>query len=107
MKRAALNGLLPYDFEAQYSNRMIQSSGTPPIPRTVAAIVGGAPTHMSRQVAANVSVGIHNARTLPGTLPIERLVEELNRFGPDPMNAFPLWRQSWPTSKSPAGSASR
>jgi hypothetical protein len=44
---------------------------------------------MSRQVAANVSVGIHNARTLPGTLPIERLVEELNRFGPNHMNAFP------------------
>jgi hypothetical protein len=43
---------------------------------------------MSRQVAANVSVGPHNIRTLPGTLPIERLVEELNRIGPDHMNAF-------------------
>ena len=43
---------------------------------------------MSRQVAANVSVGPHNILTLPGTLPIERLVEELNRIGPDHMNAF-------------------
>jgi hypothetical protein len=43
---------------------------------------------MSRQVAANVSVGPHNIRTLPGTLPIERLVEELNRIGSDHMNAF-------------------
>jgi phenylacetate-CoA ligase len=68
---------------------MIQSSGTPPIPRTVAAIVGGGSDAHDRQVAANVSVGIHNARTLPGTLPIERLVEELNRFGPNHMNAFP------------------
>jgi hypothetical protein len=42
---------------------------------------------MSQQVAANVSVGVHNARTLSGTLPIERLVEELNRFGPDHMNS--------------------
>ena len=43
---------------------------------------------MSRQVAANVSVGPHNILTLPGRLPIERLVEELNRIGPDHMNAF-------------------
>src|SRR5215218_3245998 len=89
MKRAALNELLPDDFQGQYSNRMIQRSGTSPIPRTLAAIVGGAPTHMSRQIAANVSAGVHNARTLLGTLPIERLVEELNRSGPDHTNAFP------------------
>jgi hypothetical protein len=86
---------------------MIRRSNALPIPRTVAAIVGGAPTHMSRQVAANISVGIHNVRTLPGTLLIERLVEELNRFGPDHMNGSSLWRQSWPTSNSPTGSLSR
>ncbi len=40
---------------------------------------------MSWQVAANVSVGVHNVRTLP----VKRLVEELNRFRPDHMSAFP------------------
>src|SRR5918993_667975 len=40
---------LPDDFGGQYSNRMIQRSNTPPIPRTVTAIVGSPPTHMSRQ----------------------------------------------------------
>jgi phenylacetate-CoA ligase len=89
-------GLFIYD-ESGWSAIMAQSlrhcammQFRPRLPRRrVAAIVGGAPTHMSRQVAANVSVGIHNVRTLPGTLRVERLVEELNRFGPDHMNAFP------------------
>ena len=55
----------------------------------VAAIVGGAPTHMSRQIAANVSLGVHNVRAFPGTMPVDQLVQELNRFGPDQISTFP------------------
>ncbi|MDQ4128927.1 MAG: hypothetical protein M3151_13440 [Actinomycetota bacterium] len=55
----------------------------------VAAIVGAAPTHMSRQISDSVAVGVHRLLTLPVTLPVERLVEERNRFRPDFMNAYP------------------
>jgi phenylacetate-CoA ligase len=89
-------GLFVYDQSgwstilAQFLRHCARMEFRPRLPRQrVAAIVGGAPTHMSRQVASSVSVGIHNVRTLPGTLPVERLVEELNYFGPDHMNAFP------------------
>ena len=89
-------GLFIYDesgwsaIMAQFLRHCAMMQFRPQLPRQrVAAIVGGAPTHMSRQVAANVAVGIHNVRTLPGTLRVERLVEKLNRFGPDHMNAFP------------------
>src|ERR671912_2856305 len=79
MKRAALNGLLPYDFGGQYSNRMIQRSNTPPIPRTVTAIVGGPPTHMSRQwrkswptsnspAASYLADHCHDLRSVPSGL---------------------------------------
>jgi phenylacetate-CoA ligase len=89
-------GLFVYDesgwsaIMAQFLRHTAMMGLRPRLPRRrIAAIVGGASTHMSRQVAANVSVGVHNVRTLPGTLPIEQLVQELNRFGPDHMNAYP------------------
>jgi len=85
-------GLFVYDepgwsaIIAQFLRHCAMMGLSPRLPRRrVAAIVGGAPTHMSWQVAANVSVGVHNVRTLP----VKRLVEELNRFRPDHMSAFP------------------
>jgi phenylacetate-CoA ligase len=54
------------------------------------AIVGGAaPSHMSRQGSATLGVGVHRFLGLPLTLPIERMVAELNRFQPEFLNAYP------------------
>ena len=63
----------------------------PRLPRRlrIAAIIGASPTHMSRQIAASVSVGIHRVLTLSVTQPVEQLVEILNRFQPDFVAAYP------------------
>ena len=62
----------------------------PRIPRVkIAAIGGAAPTHMTRQISATVGIGLHRVRDLAVTLPLERLVEELNEFQPDFINAYP------------------
>jgi phenylacetate-CoA ligase len=63
----------------------------PRLPRRlrIAAIIGASPTHMSRQISASVSVGIHRVLTLSVTQPVEQLVESLNRFQPDFVAAYP------------------
>jgi phenylacetate-CoA ligase len=63
----------------------------PRLPRRlrITAIIGASPTHMSRQIAASVSVGIHRVITLSVTQPVEQLVEILNRFQPDFVAAYP------------------
>lgn len=54
------------------------------------AVVGGAaPSHMSRQGSATLGVGVHRFLGLLLTLPIERMVDELNRFQPEYVNAYP------------------
>ena len=55
----------------------------------MALIGGAAPSHMSRQGAATLGVGIHRVMGLPLTLPIQRIVAELNRFQPEYLNAYP------------------
>ncbi len=44
---------------------------------------------MTRPVSATSSIGVHRVLSLPVTLPIERLVEVLNRFQPEFMNVYP------------------
>lgn len=44
---------------------------------------------MSRQGSATISVGIRRVLALPVTLPLGRMVEELNRFRPEYMNVYP------------------
>ena len=63
----------------------------PRLPRRlrIAAIIGASPTHMSRQLSASVSVGIHRVLTLSVTQLVEQLVESLNRFRPDFVAAYP------------------
>ena len=63
----------------------------PRLPRRlrVAAVIGASPTHMSRQIAASVSVGIHCVIGLSVTQPVGQLVETLNRFQPDFLAAYP------------------
>jgi len=54
------------------------------------ALIGGvAPSHMSRQGSATLGVGVHRFLGLPLTLPIDRMVKELNRFRPEFLNAYP------------------
>jgi phenylacetate-CoA ligase len=62
----------------------------PRLPRLRVAAVGGAsPTHMTQRVAASVDVGLHRIAPLAVTLPLPQLVAQLNRFGPDVVNAYP------------------
>jgi phenylacetate-coenzyme A ligase PaaK-like adenylate-forming protein len=63
----------------------------PRLPRRlrIAAVVGASPTHMSRQVSASVSVGIHRVLSMSVTQPVEQLVGVLNRFQPDFLAAYP------------------
>ncbi len=90
-------GLFVYDrpewraIIAQFFRQRAMIGIRPRLPRRfrIAVIAGASPTHMSRQVSASVSVGIYRVLALPVTLPIERLVGELNRFQPEFMNTYP------------------
>src|SRR4051794_28885064 len=62
----------------------------PRVPRLrIASIAGGGPTHMSQRTAATFAVGLHRILALQPTLPVERLVEALNDFRPQRLNAYP------------------
>jgi phenylacetate-coenzyme A ligase PaaK-like adenylate-forming protein len=62
----------------------------PRLPRTrLASIGGGTPTHMSRRGMETLGVGVHRVLPLAVTMPIPKLVEELNRFRPDFLQVFP------------------
>ena len=63
----------------------------PRLPRRlrVAALGAASPSHMSRRVTQTVDVGLHRVLSLPVTLPLTRLVEQLNGFQPQFMNAYP------------------
>jgi putative adenylate-forming enzyme len=62
----------------------------PSWPRQRVAWLGGAaPSHISRQGAATLSVGVHRVLALSATLPLPRLVEALNRFQPTYLNVYP------------------
>ena len=47
------------------------------------------PSHISRQGAATMAIGLHRVLSLPVTLPLPRLVEALNRFQPTYLNVYP------------------
>ena len=62
----------------------------PSLPRQRLALLGGAaPSHVSRQVAATMAVGLHRVLSLPVTLPLPRLVEALNQFQPTFLHVYP------------------
>jgi len=62
----------------------------PSLPRTRVALVGGgSPTHMSRRGASCLDVGVHRILSLAATQPIGELVERLNAFQPNFLNAYP------------------
>ena len=76
---------------AQFLRYGEMSGVRPRLPRRlrIAAVIGPSPMHMSRQCSASVSVGIHRVLTLSVTQPVEQLVENLNRFQPDFLAAYP------------------
>ena len=76
---------------AQFLRYGEMSGVRPRLPRRlrVAAVVGASPTHMSRQVSASVSVGIHRVLGMSVTQPVEQLVGMLNSFQPDFLAAYP------------------
>jgi phenylacetate-CoA ligase len=90
-------GLFVYDeagwraMLAQFLRQTAIMGVKPRLPKRlrIAIISGASPTHMSRQGSATLSVGIHRVLGLPVTTPVERLVEELNRFQPEYMNVYP------------------
>jgi len=76
---------------AQFLRYSAMAGVRPRLPRRlrIAAIVGASPTHMSQQISASVAVGIHRVRALSVTQPVEQLVEDLNRFQPEFVAAYP------------------
>jgi putative adenylate-forming enzyme len=62
----------------------------PSLPRQRLALLGGsAPSHISRQVAATMAIGLHRALSLPVTLPLPQLVKALNEFQPTYLQVYP------------------
>jgi phenylacetate-CoA ligase len=89
-------GLFVYDpagwrsIIAQQVHSSIWPGLAPSLPRQRLAFLGGSgPSHITRQGAATVSIGLHRVLALPATLPLPRLVEALNRFQPTYLNVYP------------------
>jgi phenylacetate-coenzyme A ligase PaaK-like adenylate-forming protein len=90
-------GLFVYDAQgwraiaAMFFRQSAWMGVRPRLPRRfrMALIGGAAPSHMTRQGSATLGVGVHRFLGLPLTLPIERIVETLNRFQPEYLNAYP------------------
>jgi phenylacetate-CoA ligase len=60
------------------------------MPRQRLALLGGAaPSHVSRQGAATMAVGLHRVLSLPVTLPLPQLVQALNQFQPTFLHVYP------------------
>jgi phenylacetate-CoA ligase len=89
-------GLFVYDPVGWRSiiTQMLRSSSwaglKPSLPRQRVALIGGAgPSHVTRQAAATLSIGVHQVLALPATLPLPQLVEALNQFQPTYLNVYP------------------
>ncbi len=90
-------GLFVYDrpawraLIAQFLRYNAMAGVRPRLPRRlrVAALGAASPSHMSRRITQTVDVGLHRVLSLPVTLPLARLVEQLNGFQPQFINAYP------------------
>ena len=90
-------GLFVYDrpawraLIAQFLRYNAMAGVRPRLPRRlrVAALGAASPSHMSRRITQTVDVGLHRVLSLPVTLPLTRLVEQLNGFQPQFINAYP------------------
>jgi phenylacetate-coenzyme A ligase PaaK-like adenylate-forming protein len=90
-------GLFVYDrpawgeLIAQFLRYSAMVGVRPRLPRRlrVAALGGASASHMTRRVTQTVDVGLHRVLSVPVTRPIAELTQELNRFQPQFMNAYP------------------
>jgi phenylacetate-CoA ligase len=89
-------GLFVYDaagwrsIGAQFVRSSSWAGLRPSVPRQRMAWLGGAaPSHLTRQGAATMGIGLHRTLALPVTLPLPQLVEALNRFQPTYLNVYP------------------
>jgi phenylacetate-CoA ligase len=89
-------GLFVYDaagwrsIGAQFLRASSWSGLRPSLPRQRMAFLGGAaPSHLSRQGAATMGIGLHRVLALPVTLPLPQLVQALNQFQPTFLHAYP------------------
>jgi phenylacetate-CoA ligase len=89
-------GLFVYDpvgwrsIGAQFLRSSNWAGLRPSLPRQRLAFLGGAaPSHISRQGAATLSIGLHRVLALPVTLPLPQLVEALNQFQPTYLHVYP------------------
>ena len=89
-------GLFVYDpvgwrsIGAQFVRASSWAGLRPSLPRQRVAWLGGAaPSHLTRQGAATLSVGLHRVLALPVTLPLPQLVEALNQFQPTYLHVYP------------------
>jgi phenylacetate-CoA ligase len=93
---SGLKGLFVYDrpawseLVAQFLRYSAMIGVRPRLPRLRVAAIGGASgAHMTRRIAQTANVGLHRIMSLPATLPLARVVDQLNRFQPEFMNVFP------------------
>ena len=89
-------GLFVYDpagwrsIGAQFLRSSSWAGLRPSLPRQRLAFLGGAaPSHVSRQGAATMGIGLHRVLALPVTLPLPQLVEALNQFQPTFLHTYP------------------
>jgi phenylacetate-CoA ligase len=89
-------GLFVYDpagwrsIGAQFLRSSSWAGLRPSLPRQRLAFLGGAaPSHVSRQGAATLGIGLHRVLALPVTLPLAQLVEALNQFQPTFLHTYP------------------
>jgi phenylacetate-CoA ligase len=89
-------GLFVYDpvgwrsIGAQFLRASSWAGLRPSLPRQRMAMLGGAaPSHISRQGAATMGIGLHRVLALPVTLPLPQLVQALNQFQPTYLSVYP------------------
>jgi phenylacetate-CoA ligase len=89
-------GLFVYDaagwrsIGAQFLRSSSWAGLRPSLPRQRLAMLGGAaPSHISRQGAATMGIGLHRTLALPVTLPLPQLVQALNQFQPTYLSVYP------------------
>jgi phenylacetate-CoA ligase len=89
-------GLFVYDpvgwrsIGAQFLRASTWAGLRPSLPRQRMAMLGGAaPSHITRQGAATMGIGLHRTLALPVTLPLPQLVQALNQFQPTYLSAYP------------------
>jgi phenylacetate-coenzyme A ligase PaaK-like adenylate-forming protein len=102
-------GLFVYDaagwrsIGAQFVRSSSWAGLRPSLPRQRMAWLGGAaPSHLSRQGAATMAIGLHRALALPVTLHCRSWSRRSTSSSPPTSTSTPRWPCGWPSSSRPA-----